>query len=158
MNQILTSHKALAPYERVPPTPPRGTRDSHVFYQSHVLPCLEKRLLRLPWVSSPSPCPLSLLPLPPPSSSQGYPKTLPRLFSKTRVSHCNPGSPGTHVDQVGLELREPTSSASRVLGLRRGPPHFCSSRPCVMWGYTSQDLCVEVREQLVGVGSFLLPL
>jgi hypothetical protein len=39
------------------------------------------------------------------------------------VSLCSPGCPGTHsvdhsVDQAGLELRNPPSSASRVLGLK----------------------------------------
>jgi hypothetical protein len=41
------------------------------------------------------------------------------LFFWDRVSLCSPGCPGTHsVDQAGLELRNPPSSASRVLGLR----------------------------------------
>ncbi|GAB1287053.1 Targeting protein for Xklp2 [Apodemus speciosus] len=36
-----------------------------------------------------------------------------------RVSLCSPGCPGTHsVDQAGLELRNPTASASQVLGLQ----------------------------------------
>ena len=36
---------------------------------------------------------------------------------RDRVSLCSPGCPGTHfVDQVGLELRNPPASASRVLG------------------------------------------
>ena len=36
-----------------------------------------------------------------------------------RISLCSPGCPGTHyVDQVGLELRNPPASASRVLGLK----------------------------------------
>jgi hypothetical protein len=36
-----------------------------------------------------------------------------------RVSLCSPGCPATHsVDQAGLELRNPPSSASRVLGLK----------------------------------------
>jgi hypothetical protein len=40
------------------------------------------------------------------------------LFLK-HVSLCSPGYQGTHsVDQVGLELREPPASASRVLGLK----------------------------------------
>jgi hypothetical protein len=38
---------------------------------------------------------------------------------RDRVSLCSPGRPGTHsVDQVGLELRNPPASASRVLGLK----------------------------------------
>jgi hypothetical protein len=36
-----------------------------------------------------------------------------------RVSLCSPGCPGTHfVDQAGLELRNPPTSASRVLRLK----------------------------------------
>jgi hypothetical protein len=36
-----------------------------------------------------------------------------------RVSLCSSGCPGTHfVDQAGLELRNPSASASRVLGLK----------------------------------------
>ena len=35
------------------------------------------------------------------------------------VSLCSPGCPGTHsVDQAGLELRNPPTSASQVLGLQ----------------------------------------
>jgi hypothetical protein len=46
-----------------------------------------------------------------------------------RVSLCSPGYPGTHsVDQVGLELRNPFASASRVLGLKA-----CTTTP----GYES---------------------
>jgi hypothetical protein len=40
-----------------------------------------------------------------------------------RVSLHSPGSSGTHsVDQVGLKLRNPPASASRVLGLKAGTP------------------------------------
>jgi hypothetical protein len=40
-------------------------------------------------------------------------------FFRDRVSLCSPGCPGTHsIDQVGLELRNPPASASRVLGLK----------------------------------------
>jgi hypothetical protein len=36
-----------------------------------------------------------------------------------RVSLCIPGCPGTHsVDQAGLKLRNPSASASQVLGLK----------------------------------------
>jgi hypothetical protein len=36
-----------------------------------------------------------------------------------RVSLCSPGCPGTHsVNQAGLELRNPSASASQVLGLK----------------------------------------
>jgi hypothetical protein len=38
---------------------------------------------------------------------------------RDRVSLCSPGCPGTHsVDQAGLELRNPSASASRVLELK----------------------------------------
>jgi hypothetical protein len=38
---------------------------------------------------------------------------------RDRVSLCSPGCPGTHsVDQAGLKLRNPTASASQVLGLK----------------------------------------
>jgi hypothetical protein len=38
---------------------------------------------------------------------------------RDRVSLCSPGCPGTHfVDQAGLELRDPSASASQVLGLK----------------------------------------
>jgi hypothetical protein len=41
------------------------------------------------------------------------------LVFRDRVSLCSPGYPGTHsVDQIGLELRNPPASASRVLGLK----------------------------------------
>jgi hypothetical protein len=38
---------------------------------------------------------------------------------RDRVSLCSPGCPGTHsVDQAGLKLRNPSPSASQVLGLK----------------------------------------
>jgi hypothetical protein len=38
---------------------------------------------------------------------------------RDRVSLYNPSCPGTHfVDQVGIELRNPPASTSRVLGLK----------------------------------------
>jgi hypothetical protein len=41
------------------------------------------------------------------------------LVFRDRVSLCSPGCPGTHsVDQAGLELRNPPTSASQVLGLK----------------------------------------
>jgi hypothetical protein len=41
------------------------------------------------------------------------------FFFRDRVSLYSPGCPGTHfVDQAGLELRNPPTSASRVLGLK----------------------------------------
>jgi hypothetical protein len=41
------------------------------------------------------------------------------FFFQDRVSLCSPGCPGTHsVDQAGLKLRNPPTSASRVLGLK----------------------------------------
>jgi hypothetical protein len=47
------------------------------------------------------------------------------LVFRDRVSLYSPGCPGTHfVDQVGLELRNPPASASRVLGLK-----VCTTTP-----------------------------
>jgi hypothetical protein len=44
---------------------------------------------------------------------------------RDRVSLCSPGCPGTHsVDQAGLELRDPPSSASGVLELK-----VCATTP-----------------------------
>jgi hypothetical protein len=41
------------------------------------------------------------------------------FFFQDRVSLCSSGCPGSHfVDQAGLELRNPTTSASRELGLK----------------------------------------
>jgi hypothetical protein len=41
------------------------------------------------------------------------------LFFRDRVSLCSPGCPGTHfVEQAGLELRNPPTSVSQVLGLK----------------------------------------
>ena len=41
------------------------------------------------------------------------------LFFRDRVTLCSYGCPGTHfVDQDGLEFRNPSASASRVLGLK----------------------------------------
>ena len=41
------------------------------------------------------------------------------LVFQDRVSLCSPGCPGTHfLDQSGLELRNPSASASQVLGLK----------------------------------------
>jgi hypothetical protein len=40
-------------------------------------------------------------------------------FFQDRVSLCSPGCPGIHsVDQAGLELRNPPTSTSQVLGLK----------------------------------------
>jgi hypothetical protein len=40
-------------------------------------------------------------------------------FFRDRVSLCSPGCPGTHsVDQAGLQLRNPSASASQLLGLK----------------------------------------
>jgi hypothetical protein len=47
------------------------------------------------------------------------------FWSFDRVSLCSPDYPGTHsADQTGLKLRNPTASASRVLGLKA-----CSTMP-----------------------------
>jgi hypothetical protein len=41
------------------------------------------------------------------------------VFFRDRVSLYSPGCPGAHfVDQAGLELRNPPTPASRVLGLK----------------------------------------
>jgi hypothetical protein len=41
------------------------------------------------------------------------------VFFQDRVSLCSPGCPGTlFVDQAGLELRNPSASASQVPGLK----------------------------------------
>jgi hypothetical protein len=41
------------------------------------------------------------------------------LVFQDRISLCSSGCPGTHpVDQAGLELRNPTVSASQVLELK----------------------------------------
>jgi hypothetical protein len=41
------------------------------------------------------------------------------LVFQDRVSLYSPGCPGTHsVEQAGLKLRNPSASASRVLGLK----------------------------------------
>jgi hypothetical protein len=46
-------------------------------------------------------------------------------FLRDRVSLYSPGCPGTHsVDQVGLKIRNPPSSASQVLGLK-----VCATMP-----------------------------
>jgi hypothetical protein len=43
----------------------------------------------------------------------------PPLVFRDRVSLYSPGCPGTHsVDQAGLELRNPSASASQMLGLK----------------------------------------
>jgi hypothetical protein len=45
------------------------------------------------------------------------------FFFQDRVSLCSPGCPGTHsVDQAGLELRNPSASASQVLGSKACAP------------------------------------
>jgi hypothetical protein len=55
------------------------------------------------------------------------------LFSRDRVSLYSTGCPGTHfVDQSGLELRNPTASASQVLGLKA-----CATTP----GFVFWDFC-----------------
>jgi hypothetical protein len=41
------------------------------------------------------------------------------IYFLDRVSLCSPGCPGTHsVDQAGLEIRNPSDTASQVLGLK----------------------------------------
>jgi hypothetical protein len=73
-------------------------------------------------VQEPMNCSLSSL-----SLSLSLPSPPPSLFLslsfflvfQDRVFLCSPGCPGTHsVDQAGLELRNPPTSASQVLGLK----------------------------------------
>jgi hypothetical protein len=46
---------------------------------------------------------------------------------RDRVSLCSPGCPGTHfVEQAGRELRNPSASASRMLGLKA-----CATMPSI---------------------------
>jgi hypothetical protein len=47
------------------------------------------------------------------------------VFQEDRVSLCSPGCP---VDQAGLELRNLSASASRVLGLKA-----CATMPGGRW-------------------------
>ena len=47
------------------------------------------------------------------------------LVFQDRISLCIPGCPGIHfIDQAGLELRNPSASASQVLGLKK-----CTTTP-----------------------------
>jgi hypothetical protein len=53
------------------------------------------------------------------------------LVFQDRVSLCSPCCLGTHsVDQAGLELRNPSASASQVLGLKA-----CTTMPGFQDGY-----------------------
>jgi hypothetical protein len=53
------------------------------------------------------------------------------FFFRDRVFLYSPGCPGTHfVDQPGLELRNPSASASRVLGLKA-----CATMPGLEVGF-----------------------
>jgi hypothetical protein len=56
-----------------------------------------------------------------------------------RVSLYSPGCPGTHfVDQAGLELRNPPTSASRVLGLKA-----CATTPSYLRGCLRVSIAVK---------------
>jgi hypothetical protein len=64
------------------------------------------------------------------------------LVFRDRVSLCSPGCPETHsVDQAGLELRNPSASASQVLGLKSWG-HHCPARISILCdsGMYSQHL------------------
>jgi hypothetical protein len=60
------------------------------------------------------------------------PSRQPCLFVfQDRVSLCSSDCPGTHaVDQAGLKLRNPSASASRVLGLK-----VCSTTPSLICAF-----------------------
>jgi hypothetical protein len=68
------------------------------------------------------------------SCSQSFRDHLPMffylfIFFQDRLFLCSPGCPETHfVDQAGLELRNPPSTASRVLGLKA-----CATTPGSMF-------------------------
>jgi hypothetical protein len=51
-----------------------------------------------------------------------------QFFFQDRVSLCIPVCSRTHLDQAGLELRNPPASASRVLGLKA-----CATTPSPIW-------------------------
>jgi hypothetical protein len=54
-----------------------------------------------------------------PENQTGYLEDIFFFFFRDGVSLYSSGCPGAHfVDQVGLELRNPPASASRVLGLK----------------------------------------
>jgi hypothetical protein len=83
--------------------------------------------------------------------------------SETEFSLCNPGCPGTHsVDQAGLKLRNPSASASQVMGLKAcattawlsfppPPPHgsfhaiMAESR-----GFLRNEVCQSLKCLLLG--------
>jgi hypothetical protein len=65
-------------------------------------------------------------------------------FFQDRVSLCSPGCPGTHsVDQAGLELRNPSASASEVLRLKE-----CTTMPsencAIFWLGVCMCVCIVV--------------
>jgi hypothetical protein len=65
------------------------------------------------------------------------------LVFRDRVSLYSPGCPGHFVDHAGLELRNPTASASQVLGFKA-----CTITPGLVFTFKShslacKELCVE---------------
>jgi hypothetical protein len=55
---------------------------------------------------------------------------------------CSPGCPGTHsVDQAGLEVRNPSASASQVLGLKAyaTTPGCCGSFKRLSWYQSGEE-------------------
>jgi hypothetical protein len=64
------------------------------------------------------------------------------LFFWDRVSLYNPGCPGTHsVDQAGLKLRNPSVSASQVLGLKA-----CTTTARSKWFFFYANTFTLLRE------------
>lgn len=87
------------------------------------------------------------------------------IFFWHRLSLCNPECPGiTLVDQSGFQFRDPHASASQVLDYRCAPP--CPACNTFLtddifsffyYVYPFAFVPAEVRRQLVGAGSLLLP-
>jgi hypothetical protein len=74
-------------------------------------------------------------------------------FFQDKVSLYSPGCPGTHfVDQVGLDLRKPPASASRVLGLKA-----CATTPCAIYfllPHLQQRCCVPPTIKFIFCGYY----
>jgi hypothetical protein len=84
------------------------------------------------------------------------------LVFRDRVSLCSPGCPVTHfVDQAGLELRNPLTSASQVLGLKACAtvPHLFLLFFCVTVWVTFVDDWLFPKQpiSMFGGGDFGLP-
>jgi hypothetical protein len=75
------------------------------------------------------------------------------LVFRDRASLYNPGYPGTHfVDQAGLELRNPPTSASQVLGLKEcatmpGDKEVLKRISCII-----KYVCGEINMKHLGAG------